>query len=157
MAIIVVLSYPSLSSRATASNVVSEIKRAERKAFPRHEALDFDLELSKRNVELVAVVEDMPPQPRLVAYLLVARWQKTALLHKVCVLQQYRRQGIATRLIQLEIERLRKSGCLSIQLWVDEQREAARYLYTKVGFEDAERVENYYALCRSAVKMALRM
>ena len=158
MAIISILSLTSWSPfSAISSDVVAKIKRTERKVFPRNEALDFETELSKRNVELVAVVEIEPAasQLKLVAYLVVTRVYNIALLHKLCVAEEYRRRGIATQLLGFQIEKLRRSKCVKIQLWVDEQREAARTLYGKVGFTEVDRVVNYYASERAGIKMVL--
>ena len=136
---------------------MAKIKRTERKVFPRNEALDFETELSKRNVELVAVVEieSAASQLKLVAYLVVTRVHNIAFLHKLCVVEEYRRHGIATQLLGFQIEKLRRSNCVKVQLWVDEQRKAARTFYNKVGFTEVDRVVNYYASERAGIKMVL--
>ena len=156
MATISVLSLPSWSQlSAYSTDIIAQVKRAERKTFPRSEALDFDTELFKRNVELMAVVEDAPAprQLSLVAYLVITRIHSMALLHKLCVLERYRRRGIASQIMRFQCERLTTSGCIKVQLWVDEQREGAQSLYYQVGFEEVERVNNYYGPGRTGIKM----
>ena len=158
MPLISVLSLTSWSPlSAISSDVVAKIKRTERKIFPRNEASDFDTELSKRNAELVAVVEIGPAasQLKLVAYLVATRVHNIALLHKLCVAEEYRRRGIAAQLLGFQIRKLRMSNCVKVQLRVDEQREAARTLYSKVGFTEVDRVVNYYASERAGIKMVL--
>ena len=140
-------------------DLIAQVKQAERKAFPRNEALDFDAELSKRNVELLLVIEDAPmmSQQKVVAYSVVTRTRSIAFLHKLCVLELYRRRGIGIRLLRFSLEKPKRSGCSKMQLWVDERREAAKSLYSKVGFEELERIRDYYAPNRPAIKMVLQM
>lgn len=139
--------------------LLEQLKRAERRIFPRSEALDLDTELSKRNVYLTIVADDVTAlgPARLVAYLLLTRTKSTAIVHKLCVLDEYRRLGVATQLLRLNREQSRKSGCTRIQLWVDKERTAAQNLYSKVGFNEVERVNDYYAPGRTGIKMVLRL
>ena len=139
------------------SDLIDQVKQAEKNVFPRHEAMNLNVELMKRNIELIAVVDDTDEmsRPVLVAYLILTRIHRTALLHKLCVLEKYRRRGIANKLLNTELERLHSRGCAHVQLWVDENRGAAIELYRKVGFMETERVENYYALGRTGIKMVL--
>ncbi len=100
MAAISILSLDSWSQRSVSrTGLLEQVKRAERRRFPRNEALDFDAELSKRNVHLTIVAEDVtaPGPAGLVAYLVLTRTKSTAIVHKLCVLEQYRRRGIASQ------------------------------------------------------------
>jgi len=108
-------------------------------------------------VHLTIVAEDVtaPGLAELVAYLVLTWTKSTALLHKLCVLEQYRRRGMASQLLRLQREQAKKSGCTSIQLWVDGERTAAQSLYSKVGFDEVERVNDYYAPGRTGIKMVL--
>jgi len=158
MAAISVLSLESWSQTSTSrTDLLDQVKRAERKTFPRNEALDFEAELSKRNVQLTIIAENVsaPGPARLAAYLVLTRTRSTALLHKLCVLKQYRRRGIASQLLRLQFEQAKKSGRTRIQLWVDGERTAAQSLYSKVGFKEVERVNDYYAPGRTGIKMVL--
>ena len=133
------------------------VSKAERKTFPRNEAMAFESELRKPNFELILIVKDMVGKnlPVLVAYVAISRTKGKALLHKVCVLEEFRRQGIAIRVLQMQIEKLKAQGCEIIQLWVDVHREPANHLYCQLGFVEVHIVEDYYAPSRVGMKMEL--
>ena len=159
MAAISVLSLGSWSQLSVArTGLLEQVKQAERRTFPRNEALDFDTELAKRNVHFTIIAEDVtaPGPARLVAYLVLARIKSTATVHKLCVLDQYRRLGVASQLLRLQCEQAKRSGCTRIQLWVDGERTAAQSLYSKVGFDEVERVNDYYAPGRTGIRMVHR-
>ena len=141
------------------AEILDQVKRTERKTFPRSEAMSFGREFQKRNFELIVVVDDVlrTTQPVLVGYVAFTRMKGTALLHKVCVLEKYRRQGIASKALQIQFEKLNTQGCRTIQLWVDKLRTPAKHLYCKLGFVEVQVVEDYYAPGRSGVKMELQL
>ncbi|KAI4122507.1 MAG: hypothetical protein LQ347_006476 [Umbilicaria vellea] len=150
-----------LSPLAAVDNhkALAQVVRAEKKAFPKSEVFDFDRELRKRNTELVCLLDSPNPNEAytVAAYLVFVRIQRTTLLHKICVLEKYRRRGLARSLLQKLQEDLRAQGCEEIQLWVDEARRPARSLYADTGFEEVDCVENYYAPGRTGIKMALKL
>lgn len=135
------------------------MKHAEKRTFPRTEVFDFDTELKKHNTELVIVLDEalLPNSTALIAYAVYARHKKTVLLHKVCVLEKYRRQGVATRILETQKERLGCRSCESIQLWVDEKRKPAISLYAGLGFMEVDRMEDYYAPGRTGIRMLLSL
>ncbi|OAX84928.1 hypothetical protein ACJ72_00714 [Emergomyces africanus] len=93
-----------------------------------------------------------------IAYALYVRQRDTALLHKICVSEPFRGQGVGKQLLEYVIEqqlRRQESGCLAVQLWVDEKREVARRLYGSCGFVEVEGVEDYYGPGRKGVRMVL--
>lgn len=141
-------------SRSQASNLV---KCAERRVFPRTEALDLDVELRKSNTDLMIILDEntVTRMNKLVAYIVCSRHKKLVLLHKVCVLEVYRRRGIARRMIEMQKGKFRDQGCEKMQLWVDEKRMPARRLYAALGFLEMSRVEDYYAPCRTGIQMAI--
>ncbi|OJD10340.1 hypothetical protein AJ78_08608 [Emergomyces pasteurianus Ep9510] len=94
----------------------------------------------------------------IIAYALYVRHRDTALLHKICVAEPFRGQGFGKQLLAYVIEqqlRRQVSGCLAVQLWVDEKREVARRLYGSCGFVEVEGVEDYYGPGRKGVRMVL--
>ena len=141
------------------ANLLPQVGRTERKTFPSNEAIAFENELQKRNFELTLVVKITPAesQPELVAYVGIARMKGTALLHKMCVVKNFRCQGIATKVLLMRCEQLRLQGCNIIQLWVDESREPAKQLYGKLGFKLCQKIENYYASGRNGIRMTLQL
>ncbi len=151
--------FQQLDKLALDEHILNWVMRAEKRTFPRNEVFDFDGELKKRNTELMIVLNEalLPESTALMAYLIYASHKNTALLHKVCVLKTYRRQGIATRMLQLQKERLGSRGCDIVKLWVDEKREPARCLYARIGFKEVDRLEDYYALGRTGVQMVLSL
>lgn len=140
------------------NEILAQVVRAEKKAFPKIEVFDFDRELRKRNTELICLLDFANPNEAYVAaYLVYVRIQRTTLLHKICVLEKFRRQGIARKLLQKLQDELKAQGCEEIQLWVDEARIPARSLYASIGFEEMDRVDDYYGPGRTGIKMALQL
>ena len=138
---------------AIRTTLIPLIEKAEKKNFPTNEAFDFNTELRKRNSELLVYLD----HGNVVAYAVFNRLGKLALLHKILVLEQYRRQGLASTMLKGQIERLKKQGCLNMQLWVDETREPAKRLYQSLGFEEIDCLKDYYSLGRTAIKLKLRL
>ena len=139
------------------AQVLPQVGKTERKTFPHREAMAFESELQKPNFELTLIVDEMPAQPRLVAYAGITRTRGTALLHKLCVVEEMRNQGIATKTLAFAIKKLEIQGCDGVQLWVDEFRESAKHLYDKFGFNVVRKVEDYYAPGRNGLRMILRL
>ena len=144
-------------SKLRVDNLLTQVKHAEKTAFARNEALDFDLELKKRNANLAFVVDRSaePSCAAVAAYFIYVRTQKTVSVHKVCVLQDYRRRGIATALLKMHVSRFKDWICRKAQLWLDEAIMPAKKLYTSAGFVETDRVEGYYAPGRNGIKMVL--
>ncbi|KAI9835531.1 MAG: hypothetical protein M1819_001982 [Sarea resinae] len=141
--------------------LLASVKHTEKKVFPRTEAFDFDAELKKKNTFLYCTVHQAGGIAHrtvsLIGYLVCVRMKRVTLLHKVCVREQFRRRGNAKAMLaQLEQE-VRKQSCNEIQLWVDEEREPARYLYASCDYEEVDRVENYYGPGRTGLKMVRKI
>ncbi|MCJ1415790.1 hypothetical protein MMC32_002123 [Xylographa parallela] len=136
-------------------DLMDQIQKAERKTFPKGESLDIKQELRKANTELMVVLANTDHEKSLAAYMLYARLHKITLLHKVCVLEDYRRQGLARNLLLRLKGRLQRQGCEKLQLWVDEARQPARGLYDSLGFEVVTRAEDYYSPGRNGLQMVL--
>ena len=134
--------------------LLSAIEKIEKKNFPTKEALDFASELKKRNTELLVY---LGPDSLVIAYAIFNRVGKVALVHKIFVDEQYRRQGIASKMLKGHIYRLSRQGCANVQLWVDETREPARKLYQGMGFEEIDCLKDYYSLGRTGIKMKLSL
>ncbi|KAI9892273.1 MAG: hypothetical protein M1814_001732 [Vezdaea aestivalis] len=111
--------------------------------------MDIKAEIQKKNTELACVLVD---QTQLVGYMVFCRRKKTVLLHKLCVLPEYRRKGVA-RLIISHLKKLSRDSD-ELVLWVDDSREAARQLYFSTGFSDLQKVTNYYGPGRDAFRMS---
>ena len=144
----------------SSQDIVPFVMRAERKAFARHEVFDFPSELMKRNTVLITVLNDaldFPMNtPHLVAYLAFTRSHNAITIHKMSVLEKYRRLGIAEKLLTSQIKAVRQRECTKIiRLWVDEQNIPARGLYQKLGFKEVNKVKNYYAPHRTGLSMTL--
>ncbi|KAK2736006.1 hypothetical protein FQN57_000899 [Myotisia sp. PD_48] len=139
--------------RNEAIAVINEISRIERRTFPPSEAFTFDMDLWKKKPNTRIIYGKF--LAGVVAYVVYVRVKGVALLHKLCVEQNSREQGIGTQLMAYVEQRLHKEGCQSIQLWVDKDRTRARQLYTRRGFKELERVDNYYGNNRTGIKMVL--
>ena len=159
VSVLVLTTWSPLTVPVPVAGILDQVDKTERKTFPRSEAMDFGNELKKRNFELIIVVDDAPQtaQPVLVGYVAFTRMKGTALLHKVCVLERYRCQGIASKALQMHFEKLSAQGCRTVQLWVDMLRKPAKHLYCKLGFVEVQVAEDYYAPGRTDVKMELQL
>lgn len=131
-------------------SLLTQIRLCEKQNFSRTEALDFEVELKKRNVQLKVVVD---AERNLVAYMLLAFSSpgRVANLHKICVLTSQRKKGVATEMLNELIKALRARGCMRVQLWVDEQNHPARNLYSKLGFEKLQSISEYYGTGRTGL------
>lgn len=144
--------------RKEALEILDRISRVEKKTFPTNEAFGFGEELWRKKPNtrvLYATRAQEGGRSDLIAYAVYVRQKGIALLHKVCVIEAYRRQGVGHRLMSYIQERLRKEGCQYIQLWVDQAREPARALYSRNGFEEREVIPDYYAPARTGIRMVL--
>ena len=136
---------------------LEQIRKVERRTFPKDEAMDFEMELKKRNTEITIVLgeSDEEAKPRVVAYMLYARLHGIALLQKICVLESYQRRGTARKMLSMLKTKLESQGCERLQLWVDMARKPARSLYASLGFRESDRSRDYYAPGRHGIKMVL--
>jgi len=136
-----------------ALEIIARIARIEKRTFPSRETFDFNADLWKKkpNTRVIYVTRSTI----LIAYAVYVRVKGTALLHKICVAEPYRHQGIGETLMIHTEQRLRREGCQSLQLWVDKDREYARKLYVRRGFEECEQVHDYYGPGRIGIKMVL--
>ncbi|KAH8425729.1 GNAT family N-acetyltransferase [Aspergillus melleus] len=145
-------------SRDQAFEILTQISRAEKKTFPANEAFGFGQELwrKKPNTRVLYATRATPgATSSVIAYAVYVRQKGVALLHKVCVVESYRRQGVGMQLMEYIRCRLQKEGCQYIQLWVDKARDPARSLYSRTGFEEREVIPDYYAPGRTGIKMVL--
>lgn len=142
-----------------AFEILDQIARVEKKTFPTNEAFPFGQELWKKKpntrVLYVTCASEAGTRPALTAYAVYVRQKGVALLHKVCVVEAFRRQGIGHRLMDYIRLRLQKEGCQYIQLWVDKAREPARALYAGNGYQEREEIPDYYAPGRTGIRMVL--
>ena len=148
---ITIHSLPSKTSKTT-EDIISAIQALERKTFPSSESLQIAQETQKRKTHLLYAQFSITT---IVGYLIYINTSSGLRIHKVCVTESFRRQGIATMLIGRVVEVARKRG-KDIDLWVDEARIVARQCYTKLGFEEVgEVVTDYYGPGRNGIRMAL--
>ncbi|PGH15816.1 hypothetical protein AJ79_02197 [Helicocarpus griseus UAMH5409] len=158
----------TIPQKQAALENLSQINRIERKTFPSSEAFDFsdqNLWRKKPNTRVLyatiatSTSSTAAQKPNIAAYILYVRLKGVALLHKVCVAEPFRKQGIGKKLLAYVIEEKlrRERGCEAVHLWVDEKREAARGLYLGLGFVEVESVEDYYGPGRRGVKMVLKL
>ena len=145
--------FTSFSPKAR-SVVIEQVAKIERKTFPSSEVFDFDAELKKRNTRLMLAVGEGMPE-KVVGYLVYVRVGKLALMHKICVIREESGKGVGRCLILSLRQLLEKGGCDSVQLWVDEARKPARALYDSCGFQQTDRLLDYYGPGRTGLKMQL--
>ncbi|PGH06181.1 hypothetical protein GX51_02569 [Blastomyces parvus] len=175
----------ALTHKPRALEILAQINRIERKTFPPSEAFDFSDEALYRrkpnthilyataadedtttststSTSLAMAAKSATRRPTttttpIIAYALYVRQKSTALLHKVCVAEPFRGQGVGRQLLTYVLERSLGARCLAVQLWVDERREAARALYGGCGFVEVEGVEDYYGAGRRGLRMVLEL
>lgn len=133
--------------------MAAKIAKLEKKIFPSSEAFDYNVELRKKNIGLILASREGSQE--VVGYLVFQRQKSLAWLHKLATIEQERGKGIARCLVHSLAQQMKKGGCRTIVLWVDEARSPARSLYTSCGFQQVERLPDYYGLGRTALKMEL--
>ena len=84
---------------------------------------------------LVAVAEDTIVGTTIAGYDGHRGW-----LHKVAVLPQYQRRGVATALVRRAILALRTAGCTKVNLQIRATNTEVRGFYESLGFEIEERL-----------------
>lgn len=145
-------------ARKEALEILGQIARVEKKTFPTNEAFSFGEELwrKKPNTRVLYATQTRENnRSELITYAVYVRQKGVALLHKVCVVESCRGQGVGYQLMSYIQERLRKEGCQYIQLWVDKARDPARALYRRCGFKEQEEIPDYYAPGRTGIRMVL--
>ncbi|KAF8458923.1 acetyltransferase, GNAT family [Terfezia claveryi] len=155
------LMYAKVPSRtAESASLLDAVKRTEKQTFPTREAFQFDSELAKRTTNLYcAYLHTVASIPRyqLCGYVVYLRTKALTRIHKVCVVESIRGNGVGRFMVAKVIEELRRSGAGEVDLWVDEGREPARGLYKACGFKEMEAVENYYGKGRTGIRMRLEL
>lgn len=134
-------------------SLAAQLAKLEKKIFPSSEAFNYGVELKKKNVGIILASKEGTEE--LVGYLLYQRQKSLAWLHKLATIEQERRKGIAKRLVNILCQQMKKGGCQTIVLWVDEARNPARALYATCGFQQIERLPGYYGPGRTALKLEL--
>ena len=87
-------------------NIVSALQSLERRTFPSAEALSISTEVAKRNTKLVYAHASSEP----VGYLIYLNMSSGLRIHKVCVAEAFRRQHVATKLIQHVLKTFMRKG-----------------------------------------------
>ena len=152
-------------SQSEAARIIEQIARIEKRTFPSSEAFEFDISLWRKRPNTRVLYGTLPVASTeekeksnsdvIVAYAVYMRLKGSASLHKICVAQPYRGRGFGKLLLEGIEQRLRDEKCQSIQLWVDQDRMAARKLYSTRGFQERELVADYYGPGRTGIKMVL--
>jgi GNAT superfamily N-acetyltransferase len=152
-----VLNVQDLSSQAKekAVPILATIAKLEKKSFPATEAFDFSIDmLKKANTRVLYVVSQSAPLSA-IAYCVCVRWHRTLLLHKICVAERFRGQGVGKLLMREILDRAELEGCDILELWVDQSRLIAHNLYLQSGLEEQCHVHDYYGPGRTGIKMSI--
>ena len=94
-------------------------------------ALKYGIERGK----MLALMEGLHSQSRLIAYLFFSGVFPNAKIQQIATINEYRRQGIATRLIGSLVSHLEKLEFLTIQADVASDLIVAKSFYSQNGFE----------------------
>jgi ribosomal protein S18 acetylase RimI-like enzyme len=131
------------------NDILTAIQSLERRTFPSSECLSILTETSKRNTQLIYAQSSSS----VVGYLIYITTSSGLRIHKVCVAEAFRRQHIATNLIQRVCGLAQKTG-KDVDLWVDEGRLPARHCYITCGFMQAgNMITDYYGPGRNGLRM----
>jgi GNAT superfamily N-acetyltransferase len=143
-------------SKEKAVAILTTIATLEKKSFPAAEVFDFTPGmLKKANTRILVVVSQSAPLST-IAYCVYVRWRRTILLHKLCVSERFRGQGIGKLLMRNVLERAKEERCDVLELWVDQARTVARNLYARSGLREQCVVNDYYGPNRNGIKMSVR-
>lgn len=135
--------------KKTSNDITCTIQSLERRTFPSSECLSIITETSKRNTQLLYA----QASSTIIGYLIYINTVFGLRIHKVCVAESFRRQHVATKLVQRVFKLAQKAG-KDIDLWVDEGRLPARQCYVACGFVQAgDVVVDYYGPGRNGIRM----
>lgn len=135
--------------KKSANDFLAAIQSLERRTFPSSEGLSISTETSKRNTQLLYAQSSS----EIIGYLIYINTSSGLRIHKVCVAESFRRQGIASKMIRQVCQVAQKAG-KGIDLWVDEARLPARECYSICGFIQAgDVVVDYYGPGRNGLRM----
>jgi GNAT superfamily N-acetyltransferase len=139
-----------------ANAILATIAAIEKKSFPATEVFDFTPgTLKKANTRVLFVASQSAPLSA-IAYCVYVRWRRTILLHKLCVSERFRGQGIGKLLMRNVLDRAKEERCDFLELWVDQARMAARNLYARSGLQEQCVVNDYYGPNRTGIKMSVQ-
>ena len=142
---------------AAAISVLATIAALEKKSFPATEVFDFSPAIRKKaNTSVLYIVNQSVPLSA-IAYCVCVRHRRKLLLHKICVAELFRGQGVGRSLMREVMSRAAGKNCLSLELWVDQSRISARNLYVRSGLEEQCLVEDYYGPGRNGIKMSIQL
>ena len=131
------------------NDTLNAIQSLERRTFPSSECLAIITETAKRNSQLLYAQSSSS----IVGYLIFIQAPNGLRIHKVCIAEAFRRQGIATSFVERVCEIASKVG-KDIDLWVEEARIPARECYIKCGFAQVgDTVIDYYGPGRNGIRM----
>lgn len=135
--------------KKTSNDITIAIQSLERRTFPSSECLTIITEISKRNTQLLYAQSSSS----VIGYLIYINTSLGLRIHKVCVAEPFRRQHVATKLIQRVCEVAQNAG-KDVDLWVDQGRQPARQCYAAYGFVQADGVAyDYYGRGRHGIRM----
>jgi ribosomal protein S18 acetylase RimI-like enzyme len=149
------LTFARLPARTTPASVhlLAAIKQTEKRTFPSNEAFDFDSELKKRTTVLYCVYHTKTDGPELCGYTVYVHSKLMTRIHKVCVVERFRGQGIGKWMVDMVLKELKKAAPGNVDLWVDTTRAPARRLYGACGFKEVQMVRDYYSPGRDGIRM----
>jgi ribosomal-protein-alanine N-acetyltransferase len=134
---------------------VSAVLAIEKASFttPWSEILFMNEIFKPRSLPKAAVIGE-----KIVGYICGNYLLDEAHILNVTVHPEFRKQGIASRLVHYMIDLLKKEGCRTIFLEVRQSNEAALKMYEKTGFIEIARRKAYYTLpVEDAVIMSLQL
>lgn len=100
---------------------------------------------------------DVDDSGKILGYICVRVLYEEAQVCNIAVAPEYRRKGIATRLIYKMIEFAVDNDCIRCELEVNVQNEPAIGVYKKCGFEEVGLRKNFYRRNRYASRDAYTM
>ncbi|KAF8243305.1 acyl-CoA N-acyltransferase [Wilcoxina mikolae CBS 423.85] len=154
------LSFTRIPSKKLRSSelLLTAVKQVEKHTFPSNEVFDFDNEIKKRTTSLYCVYrQENDGCVELCSYAVYIRTKLVTRIHKVCVVERYRRQGIGKWMMERLLRELMKASATNVDLWVDTSRIPARQLYLSCGFLEMETVRDYYSPNRDGIRMELKL
>ncbi|MFC4447862.1 GNAT family N-acetyltransferase [Halorussus aquaticus] len=135
-----------------------------RPALPddRERLREVQTHLAEPNPALLAYAVDGPPLTLVsaapdddpVGYLVAFHDEEAGYVAEIAVEPSHRREGRARRLLATAFERLRDAGCARVRLTVHPENDAAKALYTSMGFEEVGREADYYDDGSEAITMS---
>lgn len=139
--------------RIMCNDDISAVTEIERDVFTEPWSESMFSEIIIQHHGFVMVFND-----ELIGYMIMIVEKEIAYIANFAIKKSFQNQGFGAKLLLFIILKAKQVGCSIIYLDVRDSNENAKKLYTKFGFSEFGRVQNYYSIPQEdAIQMVLKI